>query len=136
MSEAKRSRGPVWNLLVVDDDADTRIALRNYLQAAFADLAVETASYGAEAMRKIEASPVDVLLTDQNMPGMPGTQLVAWARERHPTIRCLMMSADEDPAFEQATAALGVHVFRKPFTPVEMMELVNAMAASGPATAD
>ncbi|MFA5943787.1 MAG: response regulator [Candidatus Thermoplasmatota archaeon] len=116
------------NLLVVDDDADTLTALRNYLQGAFADLAIETAAHGAEAMRKMEARPVDVLLTDQNMPGMRGTQLVAWTKERHPDIRCMMMTSEVDPAFEETTATLGVQVFRKPLTYVGMTDLVKAVA--------
>ena len=132
MPRIKPHDAPILNLLVVDDDADTRMALRNYLQATFEGAAtVEVASYGADAMRKMEATPVDVLLTDENMPGMRGTQLVAWAQERHPGVRCLIMSAESGSEFEEATGALGVRVFRKPFSPATIAELVAAVAGPG-----
>ena len=119
--------GAILNLLVVDDDRETRMALRQYLEAAAKGIAIELASYGAEAMRKMESAPVDVLLTDDDMPGMRGTQLVAWARQRHPEVRCLVMSAEVDEGFQQQSAALGIRVFRKPFTDRDLVALVDAL---------
>lgn len=128
MAVSRATPGPDARLLlIVDDDADTRMALRNYLLEMFPSMSIEMAAYGAEAMRKMEAAPVDVLLTDENMPGIRGTQLVAWARERHPAVHCLMMSAEEGAGFEAATADLGVQVFRKPFDERVLTALLDAV---------
>ncbi len=129
---AQRGR-PRRLLLVVDDDRDTRIAIRDYLASCFDDLAIELASYGAEAMRTIESTNVDLLLTDENMPGMRGTQLVQWTRERHPKVRCLMMSAENDLTFQEAVVDLDVPVFRKPLSTADLVVLVGLLKPSPPA---
>jgi CheY-like chemotaxis protein len=121
--------GRILNLLVVDDDADTRIALRHYLEKVVDGMVVQLAAYGAEAMRKMESTAVDVLLTDKDMPGMGGGQLVAWTRERHPGIRCLVMTGDPDHDLEALGSGLGVRILRKPFTDADLAELVEAVRA-------
>jgi len=121
--------GSLLNLLVVDDDRETRLALRQYLESAVEGAVIELAAYGAEAIRKMESAPVDVLITDEDMPGMRGTQLVEWARQRHPDVRCLVMSVEADEAFQERHAALGIRVFRKPFTDRDLVALVDAVRA-------
>ncbi len=46
----------------------------------------------AEVMEKIEQTPVDVLLTDVMMPGLPGNQLARKVREHFPAVKILALS--------------------------------------------
>ena len=57
-------------VLIVDDEASQRAGLAGMVNAW--GMAAETASEGAEALEKLAKIPVDVILTDLNMPGMDG----------------------------------------------------------------
>ena len=66
--------------LVVDDEADARELLSCALQEAGADVVV--AADGTEALALLSAEPTHVLLTDMQMPGMDGFELLAAVRTR------------------------------------------------------
>ena len=75
-------------LLFVDDEA--RVV--NLLRIIFRDkYRVITATSGAEALKIMRTVPVDVLVSDQRMPGMLGIELLNEVRQRYPkTIRILL----------------------------------------------
>jgi CheY-like chemotaxis protein len=62
-------------ILVVDDDASVREGVRAVLESE--GYAVATASDGAEAIEKLRAAPVSLVLLDLAMPGMDGWQFLA-----------------------------------------------------------
>ena len=68
------------SVLVVDDQDLPRQAVATALGGA--GHRVATATNGYEAMRRMDSDRFDVVLTDFAMPGMNGTQLGTWAKER------------------------------------------------------
>lgn len=76
------------SLLVVDDEA----YILNTLSALLAsDFDVLTADSAAAAQRHVLQRAVDIILTDQRMPGTSGVQLLEWVRRESPrTMRLLM----------------------------------------------
>jgi CheY-like chemotaxis protein len=81
---------PRINLLVVDDDAALRLSLSMVLEAI--GYKVRTAEDGFAALAEIRNGLPDVLLSDLNMPGMSGFELLSVVRRRFPTIRVIAMS--------------------------------------------
>lgn len=77
-------------LLIVDDDA----AIRNTLTLIFVELgySVRSASDGFAALALIHESMPDVLLSDLQMPGMSGFELLSVVRRIHPNIRVVATS--------------------------------------------
>src|SRR5215471_14317489 len=61
-------------VLIVDDEASQRAGLAGMVKAW--GMVAETASDGVEALEKLEQLPIDVVLTDLNMPGMDGYTLL------------------------------------------------------------
>ena len=126
-----KARTPVaakgWTLLLVDDDADIRATLATFLAGEIGEVSIQTAAYPADAMRKMESWPIDVLLTDQRMPGMTGTQLIAWAQEEHPATQCLLMSSTPDKELGEAVARLGIAFFAKPLSTETLGQLVRTL---------
>ncbi len=81
-------------VLVVDDDDDARGALARVLESA--GYTVHTASSGKEALRIVKEKPVQVVLSDYDMPGMTGVELFTHLRERYPNVCRIMVTGRAD----------------------------------------
>jgi signal transduction histidine kinase/ActR/RegA family two-component response regulator len=88
---------PKLQVLVVDDDPLVLEATAAGLQASGCE--VSRARDGLEALSTLETRPVDVVVTDNAMHGMSGTELVARVRQVHPRLPMLLVSGNpvEDP---------------------------------------
>ena len=65
------------SLMIVDDSATMRkIIMRTVRMSGLEFERTEEAGSGTEAMQKLTAGPVDVVLCDINMPEMNGTEMV------------------------------------------------------------
>jgi len=82
-------------ILVVDDEAGVRNALRRLLEGD--DYSVLLAENGEEALKVLQDTPVHIIISDQNMPGLSGIDLLKLVRVRHPRIVRIMLTADEHP---------------------------------------
>ncbi len=82
---------PKGHILVVDDEASAREALKALLEDT--GYAVETAPEGFKALGVLEEWPCDVLLTDLRMPMMSGLELIEKARDADPELACIVMTA-------------------------------------------
>ena len=107
-------------ILAVDDDA---LVLMN-TSAMLEDLGhvVVEAVSGVEALNLMQADPtIDLLVTDQSMPGMTGLQLVETARAIRPGIAVILSSgyAETPPGADPTLERLA-----KPFTQFELAQSV------------
>lgn len=80
------------NILVVDDEAPIRDALRKSLTLA-GGYHVETAESGSDAIDKIERNFFDLVLTDLKMPDMDGIELLKAIKGTRPEIIVILMTA-------------------------------------------
>jgi CheY-like chemotaxis protein len=117
----------VVRVLVVDDDEAVRYVFGKYL--ARAGFEVRTAATAAEAIAAAGAGPVDVLVTDQRMPGMRGDALIGWFHSHRPGVPALLVTAY---AGEVGHTPAGVPVMSKPVSGTELVEAVRR-AAGAPA---
>ena len=79
------------NILVVDDEAAARTALAEFLKSE--GYAVETAGDGFKALGKVDAFEPDLVLTDFNMPGIDGIELMEKLKEHEPELPVVLMTA-------------------------------------------
>ena len=77
-------------LLVVDDDMMIRTLLSDVLSASSYD--VRLAEDGFSALLEIRARTPDIIISDLNMPGMSGFELLPLVRIGFPSIRLIAMS--------------------------------------------
>jgi len=78
------------SLLIVDDALSIRTALSQIL--ASNGYATRTAEDGLSALAEIRREAPDLLISDLNMPGMSGFELLRLVRRRFPSIRVIAMS--------------------------------------------
>ncbi len=77
-------------ILCVDDEPNALILRKLVLQKAGYE--VITANSGKQALEVAESRPIDLLLSDQLMPGMTGTQLAKHIRAIAPKARIVLIS--------------------------------------------
>ncbi|MBI3652451.1 MAG: response regulator [Acidobacteria bacterium] len=117
-------------ILVVDDETINRALLAKLLGGSYNVL---TASSGLEAIEILQQHTVALLLTDQKMPGMCGTELLRQARELQPNLVCLLMSAVNNlDAIMDAAVNTGVcRVITKPWNPTKLLEIIRLLLLEG-----
>ncbi len=91
-------------ILLVDDDPSFLQDLRDLLLTYMPNTHVITAQSGAEALAMLRETPVDLIISDQNMPEMDGLHFLDAARTHHPDVPRIMMTGY--PVFETAMGAL------------------------------
>lgn len=111
-------------VLIVDDEPRVLDSLEALLAM---DHRVLRADRGDAALRLLAAEPVAVVLSDQRMPGMLGTDLLARSREVAPdTVRILLTAfTDADALMESINAANIYHFILKPWDPKELTHTVR-----------
>ncbi len=88
---AKKARR---TLLLVDDEANIVSSLKRLLRRD--DLHILTANSGSEGLALLAHHPVDVILSDQRMPGMTGVEFLSTAKTRFPeTVRIVLSGYTE-----------------------------------------
>jgi two-component system OmpR family response regulator len=120
-------------ILVAEDDPHILRVISLWLSRQQHE--VIEARNGITALEYAEREPPDILITDVNMPGMNGMQLLKHLLE-HPDcprgIIVLTNRWDHRELGEQVTRA-SVHVVPKPFSPSQLAELVRQLAGQAEA---
>lgn len=80
-------------LLIVDDEPRIYQALRRALHRE-RDWSTVYAENGEAALELLESEVIDVVIVDENMPGMSGTKLLSAVRQRWPDIIRMMLTGD------------------------------------------
>ncbi len=116
--------------LAVDDSKTMRDMVSFTLQNAGFEVIV--AEDGQDALTQLGDQPVDVVITDLNMPNMNGFELIRALRAK-PTYTCfpiLMLTTEGDDSKKaegKAAGATGWIV--KPFNPEKLVQVVNKVCA-------
>jgi DNA-binding NtrC family response regulator len=101
------------HVLVVDDDATIRVALRDALTTAGFD--VDLAASAKDALASIAHAHPDVVVSDVRMPDVSGLELLRLLRERSPDIAVVLMTAFDDmPTVVEAMKHGAVEFLVKP----------------------
>ncbi|HJT76236.1 MAG TPA: diguanylate cyclase [Gemmataceae bacterium] len=130
MPEASSYRDPArCTVLLVDDQPYTLAALGASLADEFAVL---TAANARDAQALLGRSQIDILLTDQCMPGMTGVELLEWALANCPRTQRLLTTVYED--LDAAVDAINRgRVFRYLSKPWRFEEVRGALRAAAQA---
>jgi DNA-binding NtrC family response regulator len=83
---------PERSILVVDDEESIRTTLQRVLRGE--GYTVYEAESGDEALEILKDKPVQLVISDHNMPGMSGLELLKLVRDRYPNICRIMLTAD------------------------------------------
>ena len=118
---------PNMKILVVDDMSTMRRIVKNILkQLGFSNM--EEAENGAEALQKLRTEPYGFVVSDWNMPVMPGIEMLRAIRadEKLKHIPVLMVTAEaqKENLIEAIQAGVSNYIV-KPFTADTMQEKIG-----------
>ena len=116
----------MFQILVVDDDKNTRMLLKAVLQAE--NYTVFTAENGEDALGMMDKEHIDLVVLDIMMPKMDGYAFTKLLRENNNNLPILMVSAKQLPADKQKGFLVGTDDYMtKPIDEVEMLLRIKAL---------
>jgi len=125
-------RGHGETVMVVDDEP----ALVSLSEETLAELGYEPVGFGSSvaALRAFKADPerFDVVLTDEVMPELPGTELARELGKARAGVRVLLMSGHGGAYLAERAGAAGVsEILRKPVQKRDLAESLASVLAGG-----
>ncbi|MFH1299561.1 MAG: response regulator [Planctomycetota bacterium] len=117
------------SILLVDDEPMLLKCVRRLLRPLEKKgIIVWTSTSAEEAIELLSKHPVDVVVTDENMIGMSGTELIAWISEHSPETKRIVLTGDS--SLSTAVRAInhgGVNAYlTKPFHNAELRDAILA----------
>ena len=111
-------------VLVVDDMTSIRQVIMAHLKSVGCE--PMGVSNGRVALDMLARHRFDLVLSDWNMPGMDGTQLVTAIRARNKTIPIVMVTAEGDARLLETLREIGINGYIiKPFKPQVLLTLLR-----------
>lgn len=117
---------PAITLLIVDDEAEIRSGLRSIIPwENYSISVIGTAANGAEALDQIRYYEPDIVITDIQMPGMSGLELVRRAKDEQFSTSFVILSGYDE--FEYAKTAIRHGVCDYLLKPISIKELTELL---------
>lgn len=117
-------------ILIVEDDRDLREALVTTLELA--KFRVREASNASEALAQLAESPVDMVVSDVNMPGLSGHELLAEVQRLYPGLPMMLITAyGQISDAVSAMQAGAIDYLVKPFEPRFLVDAVSKVVGGG-----
>ncbi len=126
--EAETHRRGTETILVIDDDLDVALMTERGLERlGYRVLAAGGAEAGLAVVRG-ETTAIDVLVTDQTMPGMGGLELIKTLRAEGHTIPAILYTGFAGDLDEEQALAGGADAFlRKPLEPGKLSRVIGLL---------
>ncbi len=106
----------IKNVLLVDDDREMLIALKEGFQRYKDSFAILLAADGLKAVEGLKKNTISLVVTDLKMPGMDGFELLAHIMEHYPDIPVIIITGYSTPEMEHLAREGGaVGYIAKPF---------------------
>ena len=110
-------------ILIVDDDDDTAVLLRDSLRKRGFD--VDAVNSAQQCLEHLRTDPADVVVTDVQMAGMSGIELCQELRQRHPDLLPIVLTGQG--GLETAIAAIRAGAYDFITKPVKVDALAIAV---------
>jgi CheY-like chemotaxis protein len=112
-------------LLIVDDEIEIRELLSRRFR--YAGHEVQTAGSGEEALESLAQTRTDVVISDIQMPGMDGVELLRRVRQDFPMTRVIMITGHVNQGSILSCMRLGAETCV--FKPLEDLQELDAAVA-------
>ncbi len=120
--------GATGTILLVEDQEHVRLFAARVLRDYGYRVLEAESGQAALAVSAAEKGPIDLLLTDVVMPGLPARALAAAFQQARPAARILYTSGySENVILHEGILDAGIELLPKPFSPWELLRRVRGM---------
>jgi len=120
-----------YNILIVDDSQTMRRVLRKTVTLSGVEIGeCWEAGDGREALQVLQSRSIDLILSDINMPGLSGLEMIQEMKreEKWRRIPVILITSLADEERLQEASTLGVEWYlQKPFHPEALRDLLTQM---------
>ncbi|MEO8634591.1 MAG: response regulator transcription factor [Gemmatimonadales bacterium] len=126
------NRSTAIRVFIADDHPIVRQGLRRIVEADAGMVIAGEAGDALALLAGVEAAPADLVLLDVSMPGGTFLETLRSLRERHPTIRVLVLSVhSEDQWAVRALKAGAAGYLTKDHSPDQLLEAIRRVYRGG-----
>ncbi len=122
------------HVLVVEDSQTVREVVRHFLESA--GYQVTTAVNGMDGLNKLKAGPVDIVISDIDMPRMNGIDMVSQLRSdpRYRDLPIIIVSYKDREEDRKKAMDVGVNMYvtKSEFDSMEMLERIRSLVPEDP----
>lgn len=123
------------NILLVDDDRNLATTLSYGIQKAVGEaVSVAVCFSGSEVPALLATRAFDVVVSDVNMPGPSGFELLNRIRQDHGDMTLVLITAYGTDALEEGARQLGMGYMTKPFEPSSLVQVIKGLIHAAQAT--
>jgi CheY-like chemotaxis protein len=113
-------------VLVVDDDQEVLLTLKEGLERYLGSFAVSIAGDGLIAIEKLRREPISLVVADLKMPRMDGFELLSYMKKNYPDVPVVAITGYSTPAMrEMAQKSGAVEYLPKPFLMENLARLIT-----------
>ena len=118
------------HILIVDDETPICDLIKHILETLRPGYRVMAVKDGQATLAQLEQHNFDLVITDYQLAGMDGLELARYLSKRWPNIPIILISGKPPPDIREQVKVLGLAGFlRKPFSPTQLVELVETVLA-------
>jgi CheY-like chemotaxis protein len=118
-------------ILVIDDEKSARLLLERVLSRAGHQVVL--VENGEQALGRLAEADFDLIITDKNLPGMDGLEVLRLARQKNPALQAILITGFPTPETKQATKELGFFAYiTKPFGILDILGSCDQALESRP----
>ena len=104
-------------ILLVEDEPLLALVLERALQWRLTErYDIDTSSHASAALEQLRESPADLVVTDLQLPGMNGLELVRQVRRLNPRTHIMLITAYGSSAVQAEIGEMQATFLAKPFT--------------------
>src|SRR5215469_11263988 len=122
-TDAQKNGAAPPRVLIVDDDPGQRSLLDSFLRSQGFETVLATS--GEQALEKLNLHPVSMMISDVRMPGMTGLETLRRARQQHPILPVLLVTAYAD--IREAVGAMRDGALNYLAKPIDLDELLTTV---------
>lgn len=120
---------PMVRVLIIEDHPLMQEVLREMVQSVPGLILRAVAQSAEEALALPELDGIGLALVDVSLPGMNGIKLVRELQDRHPRIRCLMLSGHTQKASVNGALAAGALGYVQKGSADELLQAIASVLA-------
>jgi two-component system chemotaxis response regulator CheY len=117
----------VKSVLIVEDSATTRAMIKAVIEDMGEDFTTLEADTGFEALKLLPQEPLDLIITDINMPDVNGLELISFVKgnPNYSHIPVIIVTTERSTGDKERGLALGASAYvTKPFQAGELQEAI------------